>query len=149
MTKHWKSILTYGLGIALAGALVGTLAVAPSRAQSKKTIWDGVYTDAQADRGMVTFKAQCASCHGESMQGAGGAPGIAGAEFLFNWDKKSAGELLEYIKGNMPPGAGGSISDAKYVDIIAAMFKTSEFPTGSAELDAKSVGDIQITKEKK
>jgi mono/diheme cytochrome c family protein len=130
-------------------ALIGAFAAMPGQAQKPKTVWDGVYTDAQADRGMTTFKAQCAGCHGEGMQGAGGAPAIAGPEFLFNWDKKSTGELLEYVKAQMPPGAGGSISDAKYVDIIAAMFKTSEFPKGSAELDAKSLGDIQITKEKK
>jgi mono/diheme cytochrome c family protein len=122
----------------------------PGFGQKKKTVWDGVYSEAQADRGLETFKSQCAACHGESMQGGGGAPAAAGAEFVFSWNNKSTGELLDYLKMNMPPGQAGSLSDQRYTDIIAAIFKTSEFPAGNAELpaDAKALAEIQITREK-
>jgi mono/diheme cytochrome c family protein len=137
-----KSLILGAVGVAL-------LAI-PGLGQKKKTTWDGVYTAAQADRGMETFKNQCAACHGEGMQGGGGAPAAAGAEFLFSWNKKNVGELLEYLKANMPPGQAGSLSDQRYTDIIAAILKTSEFPAGGAELpgDMKALGEIQILREK-
>jgi S-disulfanyl-L-cysteine oxidoreductase SoxD len=140
-------ILSKALVFAVAGIVL--LAV-PGQSQKKKSTWDGVYSAAQADRGMETFKNQCAACHGESMQGGGGAPAAAGAEFLFSWNKKNLGELIEYLKGNMPPGQAGSLSDQRYTDIIAAILKTSEFPAGGADLpaDAKALGEIQILREK-
>lgn len=130
--------------------VIGLAAVFTASAQKKRTVWDGVYTADQATRGMATFKAQCASCHGENMMGGGGAPAAAGPEFVFNWKDKSVGELFEYVRTNMPPGAAGSISDQKYADIAAAIFQATEFPAGQAELpaDATALADIQIIKEK-
>jgi mono/diheme cytochrome c family protein len=128
--------------------LVVALGALPSEAQKKKSVYDGVYTADQAKRGVATYNANCSMCHGESMQGGGGAPAAAGPEFIFSWGGKSGGELLQYLKENMPPGAAGSLTDQRYADIMAAIFKTSEFPEGTAEITPENAGEIEISKEK-
>jgi mono/diheme cytochrome c family protein len=119
-------------------------------AAGAQNVWTGVYSAEQAKRGLETYKQQCAMCHGETMSGGGGVPAVAGPEFLFGWNGKSAGELFDYMKAMMPPADPGSLSDQKYVDVMAAMFQTDSFPEGQAELssDAKVLKEISITREK-
>ena len=131
-------VLAFGLG-----ALPGNGQKKPS-----KSVYDGVYTAEQAKRGTTSFNSTCAMCHGESMQGGGGAPAAAGPEFIFSWGGKNAGELFTYLKANMPPGGGGTLSDQRYADIMAAIFKTNEFPEGKTELTADNAADVEISKEK-
>lgn len=136
--------------ITVAIVVMTAFATLPSPAQKKRTVWDGVYTAAQAERGMSAFKNQCSMCHGESMQGGGGVPAAGGPEFVFSWNNKSTAELLDYLKTNMPPGQAGSLSEQRYTDVIAAILQVSEFPKGNAELpaDAKALAEIQIVREK-
>jgi S-disulfanyl-L-cysteine oxidoreductase SoxD len=131
-------VLTIGMG-----ALPGNGQKKPS-----KSVYEGVYTADQAKRGTTAFNGNCAMCHGESMMGGGGAPAAAGPEFMFSWGGKSAGDLLTYLKGNMPPGGAGNLSDQRYIDIMAAIFKTNEFPEGKSELTPENAADIEISKEK-
>ena len=35
-------------------------------AQEARSVWDGVFTEAQADRGKVLYGRECASCHGDT-----------------------------------------------------------------------------------
>ncbi len=56
---------------AMIGALVVAIA-ASSRmlnAQGHRSILDGVYTEAQAQRGAKLYRGGCAECHGESLEG--------------------------------------------------------------------------------
>ena len=60
---------------ALAGVLGVAAATGPSfvdlQAQAPaKTVWDGVYTEAQAARGRSAYQQHCAECHGGSLEGA-------------------------------------------------------------------------------
>ena len=82
-------------------------------AQTPRTSWDGVFTEAQAARGTKLFTEQCSACHGAEMRGGAGAPSLAGPEFQFSWNKKSAAALFDYAKSFMPPGQPGSLSDAQ------------------------------------
>jgi mono/diheme cytochrome c family protein len=115
-----------------------------------QNVWTGVYTGEQGKRGLDTYKQQCSMCHGETMSGGGGVPAVAGPEFLYGWNGKSAAELLDYLKSMMPPADPGGLSDQKYVDIMAAMFQTDGFPAGQSELkaDSKALAEITITREK-
>ncbi len=115
-----------------------------------QNVWTGVYTAEQAKRGLDTYKQQCSMCHGETMSGGGGVPAVAGPEFLYGWNGKTAGDLLDYLKSMMPPADPGSLSDQKYVDIMAAMFQTDGFPAGKNELkpDSKALAEVAITKDK-
>jgi mono/diheme cytochrome c family protein len=83
---------------------VATLMVLQStvRAQPTKSVWDGVYTQAQADRGKQGYAEQCASCHGPELTGGEMAPALAGGEFLAGWDGLTVGDLFERIRISMP-----------------------------------------------
>ena len=50
---------------------------------------DGVYYEEQAKRGDVLYKEQCATCHGDNLEGSGPMPALAGKDFLANWQGKT------------------------------------------------------------
>lgn len=118
-----------GLAAALALMTAGELASSSDAAEGRgRTVWDGVYTEAQATRGQAILTEQCATCHGEAMRGGGGVPSAVGPEFMFNWKGKTVSELFMYLKTTMPPTAPGSLSDQKYADAMGALFKHNGFP---------------------
>ena len=111
--------------------------IAGSSAAVGRTVWDGVYTSAQAERGLKLYAANCASCHGAEMVAGAGAPSLTGPEFLFSWNKKPVSGLFDYASMFMPPGQAGSLSGQQYADIVAALFKASQFPaSATSELPA-------------
>ena len=65
-----------------------TLAAAQTR-----TVWDGVYTDAQAERGRAAYQQSCAACHREDLRGDSTAPSLVGESFTFLWGDMEVGEL--------------------------------------------------------
>jgi S-disulfanyl-L-cysteine oxidoreductase SoxD len=107
----------------------------------RRTVWDGVYTEAQATRGMMAFGQSCAGCHALAAEGR--AP-LVGEPFWKSFAQKTAGDLLEFISKYMPNGAPGSLSESAYQDIVALMLKSNGFPAGAAELRPNTVADVQI-----
>lgn len=105
-----------------------------------RTIWDGVYTDAQANRGRLAYSGQCAVCHGRRLNGAPedpdmqSSPPLARASFLREWNGRSLAVLFDYTRASMPQSNPASLSDAQYVDIIAYVLSVSDAPSGDAEL---------------
>jgi len=65
--------------MALAAAAFVTLAMA---AQEPRSVWDGVFTEAQSDPGKALYARECASCHGDSLGGGESAPPLVGEGFL-------------------------------------------------------------------
>ena len=115
-----------GLGVLLAGQL---------RAQEgPKSVWDGVYTDAQAERGKAAYTQSCVFCHGPELAGTGEAKPLAGPEFLSSWNGLSVGELLDRTRTTMPQEAPASLDRATYADILAYLLKFNGFPAGQTEL---------------
>ena len=120
------------------------LSAAEVDSSEQETTWDGVYTEQQAERGLELVVQHCAGCHGKTMRGGTGAPPMAGIELLFIWDQQPLEALFNYMKSNMPPGNIVAISDQQYVDILAAMLKSSGYP---ASLDKElSVYSGQLAK---
>ena len=99
-----------------------------------KSIWDGVYTEAQATRGKALYAEQCASCHGGELTGGEMAPPLAGGEFMAGWDGLTIGDLFERIRISMPQNAPGSLSGQQNADILAFMFSANKCPAGAAEM---------------
>jgi len=126
--------------------LVSSQALAQSTAQS---VWDGVYTEAQAKLGEAVSKATCQACHGERLGGDMG-PGLAGDEFVGGWDGKPAGELFDRIRTTMPQGNENSLTAKDTADLVAYIFQLNKFPPGQSELspDATSLGHIRIQARK-
>jgi mono/diheme cytochrome c family protein len=102
------------------------------------SIWDGVYTDAQAVRGELAFGTHCASCHGANLGGTGEAPALAGPQFLSDFDGLSVGDLFDRIRTTMPQDNPGSLSRDQLADILAFLLKANGLPSGAKELDRRS-----------
>jgi len=99
-----------------------------------QSIWDGVFTEAQATRGKALYAEQCASCHGGELTGGEMAPPLAGGEFMAGWDGLTIGDLFERVRISMPQNAPGSLSGQQNADILAFMFSSNKFPAGASEL---------------
>jgi len=106
-----------------------------------RTIWDGVYTDAQAERGAAAYSRSCIGCHALTPEGK--AP-LVGDAFWKSFSQKTAGDLVKFISAYMPNGAPGSLGGPAYDDIAAFMLKSNGFPAGGTELTQSSVAGIQI-----
>ena len=120
---------------------VGGVLVSSQAPQKPKTVWDGVYTEAQATRATGVFGASCAGCH--TLTPDGNRP-LSGETFWQSNTQKSVAELLAYVSKNMPNGNGGSLSPENYNDLVALILKSNGFPAGPAELTAASVEGVQI-----
>src|ERR1700691_5588863 len=96
-----------------------------------RTVWDGVYTEAEAARGVTAFGQSCAGCHALAAEGK--AP-LVGDAFWKSFAQKSVGDLLEFVSANMPNGTPGSLDESTYRDIVALMLKSNGFPAGTIEV---------------
>ena len=110
-------------------AALGTAIVSAQAAPSGKTVWDGVYTDAQAERATATFSASCARCH--TLSADGNRP-LSGDKFWEGYTQKTVADLLAFVSKNMPNGQGGTLPAAARLRVKGAMtmrFGTSSGPT--------------------
>lgn len=132
-----------------------------------KTVWDGVYTEAQAARGKVAYEKGCQACH--AANGAGGfgitysGTALKGQRFVQTWENDLTG-LAAYAM-SPPPGStlaqkeqrhgdsdaprGGKdpLSAADHVDVLAYLFQLNGFPAGAAELTADGLGSIVLREQ--
>src|SRR5436309_14000792 len=69
----------------------------PARNTDRKTVWDGVYTDAQAARGQTRYEERCRSCH------RSGPP--RDDAFMRAWGGTGVEALSRPTKASMPPSA--------------------------------------------
>jgi mono/diheme cytochrome c family protein/sugar lactone lactonase YvrE len=110
-----------------------TIAALPAQ-----TVWDGVYTNEQADRGKPLYAKNCAACHGDQLTGGESAPPLAGGDFLSNWNGLTVGDLFDRIRTTMPLGSPGKLSREVVADITAHMLRVNSFPAGAKELAQRS-----------
>ena len=122
------------------------IALAVVSTAAARSVWDGVYTKAQAQRGQAVYQQECAKCHGQNLAGGEAAPRLTGAEFLKNWNGKTAGALYERTRKTMPSDDPGNLSTRQYADLVAYMLGANEFPAGEKELDRDpaSLNEIRI-----
>jgi len=106
-----------------------------------KTVWDGVYTEAQATRGTMAYGQSCAGCHALAAQGR--AP-LVGDPFWKSFAQKTVGDLLEFVSTYMPNGNPGSLTEPTYNDIVAVILKSNGFPAGTTELGRNTIAGVQI-----
>ena len=147
MTSPFGNRETRVVLISLAAFVLSTLVVgARAGLQSARTVWNGVYSETQADRGKEGYRLECASCHLDSLGGADMAPGLTGAAFLTTWNELSVGDLFERVRISMPQDKPASLSRQQYADIVAYMLQANKFPAGPAELglDLAAMKEIVI-----
>ena len=116
----------------------------------ERSVWEGVYTDAQASRGEEVFSRQCIECHADKpgqTAGDGSAPSLIGEDFRYRWTDASIADLFDAIRQTMPEAAPNSLSPSEYAAVTAYLLELNEYPAGEAELDPgeyKELGRIII-----
>ena len=126
-------IMSRRLTIILIPLLVisGGLAFSPEmRAQARRntnhgSVWDGVYTDAQAQEGQALFEANCIKCHGRDTGGFA-AKELYGDRFFERWREDTLDSLYGFMQ-NMPP-AGPALSAPEYMNILSHILWANGFP---------------------
>ena len=136
----WAAMVAAGLA-----AEPGQAQVEPEGGDKTGTVWDGVYTAAQAARGRDHYVSTCQLCHGADLTGGAGRP-LTGETFMRGWRAVKLDVLLERVRA-MPPGAESRLGDDVYLDIIAFLLEANDFPAGADELKPGTLGDILIQGE--
>lgn len=119
---------------------------------SERTIWDGVFTAAQAEAGGVLYTANCAVCHGKTGRGSPGGPGITGANLNKQWEEIPLLDFFTFAHTKMPPGKAGMIGTAQdYVNIIAYVLDMHGAEPGESELvyNEEQLANIYIVRKPK
>src|SRR3954467_14636515 len=111
--------------------IVMALVLASSGAQAR-SIWDGVYTEAQADRGHTAYMQNCSRCHGVTLMGTFEIPPLVGRIMPY-YASSSLGALFDYISTAMPLDHPGTLSPAVNADIVAYILKSNDVPSGATE----------------
>ena len=136
----------------------GVAAASAGQAPKTRTIWEGIYTEAQAARGEKAYKAACGYCHKDNLAGGffddgnGRAPALTGprafdSSFEKRWAGKTVGEMVIEIGTAMPQKDPGSLAPETYVDIITFLLAQNGVPAGTAELapELDALQGIRIT----
>jgi alcohol dehydrogenase (cytochrome c) len=99
--RRWPLLLSVA-GFAALGAAALAQGVAPEPVRK------------QFVQGMEIYAAQCASCHGETLDGGQFAQSLSDGAFKAKWAGKNAQALFEYIRSAMPPGNARGLPDEAY-----------------------------------
>jgi mono/diheme cytochrome c family protein len=114
-----------------------------AQAQQARSVSDGVFSAAQAARGQGIYKAQCAECHGNALEGTVGSP-LAGDSFLSDWSARPLSAFVDKIQKTMPFSAPGSLSGQQSADLAAYILQFGKFPAGRAELTEATLAGIEF-----
>ena len=139
LATYIRSAWTNNWGAVTAEDVAGTLEDSEELARLA-SVWGGVFTATQADRGQAVYAGSCGLCHGRRLNGAPddpdmvSTPPLARARFLRVWAGRSLATLYEYTRATMPEDNPNSLTDQEYVDVIAYMLTVGGMPAGEAEL---------------
>ena len=126
-------------------AIAASFAITSLHAQSTdstsaagKSVWQGVYTEAEATRGDAEHQNNCSACHGTEK--------YAGEAFVKGWVGRTAFDLFDQLKTTMPDDNPGALSAQQYKDIVAYIFKVNGIPAGTDTLpgDPEALRRIKI-----
>jgi mono/diheme cytochrome c family protein len=131
----------------VASAVTARAGQTPSGGEAGPSVWDGVFTEAQAARGRGFFAEHCATCHGADLRG-GEAKALVDKQFWTDWQETTVDYLFGQIRRNMPRSEDGSLAgtlgETTYVDIVAHILQSNGFPTGQRDLTAASTTGVRI-----
>ena len=121
----------------------------PLQHAGPRSIWVGVYTEEQAERGAGVYSRSCATCHGRELRGGESAPSLQGDGFLLSWYGKPLRELSELIRATMPQTNPGGLSSSAYADVLAYILRENGFPAGQETLSQDPAALLEIMIERK
>jgi mono/diheme cytochrome c family protein len=95
------------------------------------------YTGQQATDGEVVFTQNCASCHGDALQGEVG-PRLVGQNFAPASGNNTVSSIFSFMSSQMPDGNGGSLTHTQYEDVMSYILSKNGYPAGRTKLDYTS-----------
>jgi glucose dehydrogenase len=111
------------------------------RQRESETVYDGVYTAAQAKSGEGVYHAKCALCHGDNLTGgANESPALKGDQFISHWQGKPVRALYSRIITTMPLTDPGSLNEKDVLELVAYILKGNGYPVGKRA--AQSANDL-------
>ena len=113
-----------------------------------KSVWDGVFTKQQADRGKEAYGRACTYCHRDDLSGnEDGAPALRGPVFSERWKDRPLSEFYFVLRETMPQDEPASLTAQAYVDIISFILSGNTMSAGEKELppDMESLKQITFT----
>jgi mono/diheme cytochrome c family protein len=129
--------------IALVSLLPGIARAVLVAQRAPVSVWNGVYSDQQAQRGQQVYRRSCSKCHladlsGGDDSGAAGEvpPPLAGPDFLERWTGRPLSELFLAMRRGMPLDAPGSLKPEAYADVLSYVLKVNGAPAGTADLSS-------------
>jgi mono/diheme cytochrome c family protein len=131
-----RALCAASCGYALLAALLLT-----GQTPRLRSLTDRVYSTDQAGRGQQLYKAQCAACHGNAMEGTSGPP-LVGNSFLSSRSAQPLANLVDKIQKTMPFNLPGSLSRGQSTDLAAYVLQAGKFPAGPAELTDAALTQI-------
>ncbi|HME99390.1 MAG TPA: cytochrome c [Terriglobia bacterium] len=137
----WNKFIHYACVIEFSACALLLIFSNSVQARQSRSVTDRVYSAAQSARGQQIYKAQCAGCHGDAMEGTSGPP-LAGDGFLSNWSARSLATLVDKIQKTMPFNQPGSLSRAQSIDIAAYILDIGKFPAGQNELSERTLTQV-------
>ena len=130
--------------VLLAAALSSAIVHDAVRAQEpQRSVLDGVYSEAQANRGAAAYDTACSGCHRPDLSGGTG-PALRQERFAQQYAGKDLKTLFTKIATTMPRNAAGSLPDSVNLDIVAHVLRENGFPTGPRELTAEATEGIRV-----
>jgi mono/diheme cytochrome c family protein len=126
--------------LSLLACVTGFVCITAAAAQTplppgRKTVWNGIYTTAQAEQGRTVYEQNCQVCHGAAFSG-GEARVLRGDPFMQAWSEDHLGNLFQKVRTTMPADRPASLSDESYLAVIAAIMQANGFPPGPEALTA-------------
>ena len=115
--------------------------------ENRTTVWDGVYTTEQAERGEAVYKSHCLSCHQADFSGTEEASALSGEPFMESWREDTVGNLYTRTRNLMPFDEPASLSDDAYLDSVAYLLQVNGFPAGPRELTVAEAAGVRIEAE--
>ena len=101
-------------------------------AAAERKVTSGVFSAKQAERGEGVYKTFCQSCHAKTE--------YTGDKFKVAWVSKTAYDLFNVIRTEMPEDNPGSLERQEYVDVVAYIFSLNAYPAGESELPGDDDG---------
>lgn len=142
-----RVLLVLGVCLACLTVMAGLVRAqgTPADPSSRKSIWEGVFTEAQVQRGSASFNASCVRCHALD---AGGVPfRMSGDPFWNNWADDPLDVMYSRIRSSMPNNAPGTLDDQTYADLVAFILSVNGVPVGgTGDLTPAAMPAIQMVR---
>ncbi|MBZ5636322.1 MAG: PQQ-binding-like beta-propeller repeat protein [Acidobacteriia bacterium] len=103
----------------------------------------GPFTTQQADAGRAAYQQNCSGCHAADLSGIGNALPLSGLPFTGSWGNRTAGDLVGFMQGAMPPNNPGGLGEQNYLNIAAFILQSNGARAGNQALTANSTVAIR------